>query len=177
MISLCGRFRGLVYRGHDPQWAFSPESGEGARLFGGRFNQQGRPALYASLVQKTAWTEAQQGFPLKPQPLTIVTYEVDYDAVLDLSDPAIRKQVNIALETLACPWEWMLIQGDTPPTWTLAEDLIQRGITAILVPSFARASGPEDVNIVFWEWTREPPKQVKAIDDTGRLPRDRSAWR
>lgn len=99
---------------------------------------------------------------------------MDYDAVLDLNDPQIRRQVNIALETLVCPWEWMLTLGETSPIWTLAENLIGQGVTAIVVPSFARSSGPDDVNIVFWPWARKPPKQVKAIDDVGRLPRDRS---
>ena len=61
----------MVYRAHDPKWAFDPASGDGAALHGGRFNRPRRAALYTSLDQQGAWTEAQQGFPFKAQPVTI----------------------------------------------------------------------------------------------------------
>ena len=71
------RFTGLVFRAHNPRWAFTPVSGEGARRYGGRFNRPGLPALYTSLSLETAWLEAQQGFPFKAQPMTICAYRVD----------------------------------------------------------------------------------------------------
>ena len=40
------RFRGIVYRAHNPQWSWTPLSGEGARRRGGRLNRRGVPALY-----------------------------------------------------------------------------------------------------------------------------------
>ena len=52
------RFRGLVYRAHNPQWSWTPLSGEGARRHGGRFNRRGVPALYTSLAPLTAIREA-----------------------------------------------------------------------------------------------------------------------
>src|SRR5208283_3004562 len=64
------RLQGLVYRAHNPRWAFSPTSGEGAARHGGRFNPVGVPALYMSRRMETAWLEAQQGFAFKAQPLT-----------------------------------------------------------------------------------------------------------
>jgi RES domain-containing protein len=51
-------------------WAFDPLSGEGAKRHGGRFNRPNTLALYTSLDYTTAWMEAQQSFPFKPQPLT-----------------------------------------------------------------------------------------------------------
>ena len=42
------RFRGRVYRAHNPHWAHSPLSGEGAARHGGRYNRKGTPALYTS---------------------------------------------------------------------------------------------------------------------------------
>ena len=44
------RFDGLVYRAHHPAWAFDPESGEGAKLHGGRFNRIGTACFYAAVV-------------------------------------------------------------------------------------------------------------------------------
>ena len=67
------RFRGVVYRAHDPRWSWAPLSGEGARLYGGRFNRRGVPALYTSLAMLTAiWESQPVGRPL--QPLLLCAY-------------------------------------------------------------------------------------------------------
>lgn len=79
------RFRGLVYRAHNPQWSWTPLSGEGASRHGGRFNRRGVPALYTSLSPVTAIREAQPlGRPM--QPLTLCAYEVDIEPVVDTLD-------------------------------------------------------------------------------------------
>ena len=79
------RFRGLVYRAHNPQWSWTPLSGEGARRHGGRFNRRGIPALYTSLSPLTAIREAQPlGRPM--QPLTLYACEVDVEPVVDALD-------------------------------------------------------------------------------------------
>jgi RES domain-containing protein len=66
-------------------WAYAPLSGAGALKYCGRFNRPGINALYTSLDPTTAWMEAQQGFPFKPQPMTLVAYQVDYDNIADLN--------------------------------------------------------------------------------------------
>ena len=85
------RFRGLVYRAHNPQWSWAPLSGEGARRHGGRFNRRGLPALYTSLLPLTAIREAQPlGRPM--QPLTLCAYEVDAEPVFDAMDDERRQR-------------------------------------------------------------------------------------
>jgi RES domain-containing protein len=81
------KFVGTVYCAHNPRWSWAPESGDGAALWVGRFNRIGQPTLYTSLRFETAWLEAQQAFPFKARPLTICTYAVDCDDVLDLTPP------------------------------------------------------------------------------------------
>ena len=44
------RFRGIVYRAHDPRWSWPPVSGEGARRYGGRFNRIGVEAFYTLVL-------------------------------------------------------------------------------------------------------------------------------
>jgi RES domain-containing protein len=72
--ALMRRFHGVVFRAHNPRWAFAPTSGEGAARHGGRFNPPGTLALYTALSPKTAWTEAQQGFPFLPYRLPTVSH-------------------------------------------------------------------------------------------------------
>lgn len=176
MTALAFRLRTLVYRAHNPRWAFTPESGEGAARHGGRFNPPGLPALYTSRRPETAWLEAQQGFPFKPQPLTLCAYEVDCEAVVDLTVWRVLAALALDPADLACPWEDLYDRGLTPPTWTLANRLVSEGYAGALVPSFAPGADDDDVNVVFWQWRPSRPHRVRVIDDHGRLPRDDRSW-
>ena len=171
------RLQGLVWRAHNPRWAFEPASGEGAARHGGRFNRVGVPALYTSTRVETAWAEAQQAFPFKAQPMTICGYEVDCEDIADLTDVATLKALGVDRAALGCPWEYLADKGEMPPSWALADRLIAAGRAGILAPSFASGASIADVNAIFWRWAAEPPHRVEVIDDLGRLPKDGASWR
>ena len=171
MILPLRRHTQTVYRAHHPMWAFSPESGEGARQFGGRFNRPGVPALYTSLSLETAWLEAQQGFAFKAQPMTICSYRVDCADVLDLREPEALNAAGTTATELACAWDDLAARRQPVPTWSLADRLVTQGCAAIIVPSFAARASKRDVNLVFWKWSRTEPHRVEVVDDLGRLPR------
>lgn len=171
------RLVGTVYRAHHPRWAFDPSSGRGAALHGGRFNPKGVEALYTSRRLQTAWLEAQQAFPFKAQPMTVCTYSVDCEDVLDLTDPDERRRLAIASDDLAGAWEDVALRGAVPPSWSLSIRLVAEGYVGILVPSFASGAGDADVNAVFWQWSAGPPHQVRVVDDDDRLPKDDASWR
>ncbi|NHN86818.1 RES domain-containing protein [Acetobacter musti] len=170
------RFTGRVFRAHNPRWSFTPLSGDGAALHGGRFNPVGTPALYTSLRMETAWLEAQQGFPFKPQPLTICAYDVDSEPVVDLTDQSSLNDLGFSLATLACPWEDLADQGNAPPSWKLAKALMADGAAGIIVPSFAPGATQNDRNLVFWAWSDSLPSRVTVIDDERRLPTTPASW-
>ncbi len=165
------RFEGAVFRGHDPKWSYAPESGEGAKRNGGRFNPTGTAALYTSLSQSGAWVEAQQGFRYKAQPLTICQYDVDCSDVLDLTDEIVLLNCGIKPSALSCAWLDQATNNKTPDSWFLASQLIEMKVNAIIVPSFARGATSEMKNIVFWQWSESLPCKVKVIDDFARLPK------
>lgn len=170
------RFDGLVYRAHHPAWAYDPESGEGAKRHGGRFNRAGTACFYAALSLETAWLEAQQGFAFKAQPLTICTYRAELADILDLTDPAVRECAGVNLSELGCAWERLAGGRKAVPTWELADRLIVGGCSGIIVPSFASRATSDDRNLVLWSWSREAPHRLAVIDDEQRLPRDQSSW-
>lgn len=177
MSAITERLITTVYRAHNPRWSFAPDSGAGAAKHGARFNRRGLPALYTSSSYELAVAEAQQGMPFKLQPLTIVSYDVDHDSVLDLSSASSRAAAGVAFDDLACAWELIAFDGGIPPSWFLADRLIEDGVGAIMVPSFAQAADERSVNIVFWDWHATPPRQVVINDDENRLPRDDGSWR
>jgi RES domain-containing protein len=165
------QFVGAVYRGHDPRWSFAPESGEGAKRNGGRFNAAGVPALYTSLSQSGAWVEAQQGFRYKAQPLTICQYDVDCERVLDLTNESVLLNCGIKPSSLSCAWLDMATRNKTPDSWLLASILIESKVNAIIVPSFAKGATEDMKNVIFWKWSDKPPCKVNVIDDFNRLPK------
>lgn len=171
------RLRAQVFRAHDPRWAFEPSSGAGAALHGGRFNRPGRAALYTSLGPQGAWTEAQQGFPFKAQPVTTCAYEVDCEDVEDLCDPASLVRLGVSASDLACAWEDLASRGETPPSWEISDRLLARKVAGVIVPSFAPGATLDMRNLVLWTWGDSLPHQVRVVDDLGRLPRDQSSWR
>ena len=163
------RFRGLVYRAHNPEWAWTPLSGEGARRYGGRFNRRGVAALYTSLTPLTAIREAQPlGRPM--QPLVLCAYEVDAEPVFDAADEERRRALDVSDSDLACPaWEAEMLGGAVPASQALAEGLIAAGHVGMRVRSFARGAGADDLNLVMWRWSSDRPARVVLIDDEDRL--------
>ena len=165
------RFRGVVYRAHNPQWAWTPTSGEGARRYGGRFNRRGVSALYFSLSPTTAIREAQPvGRPM--QPLTLCAYEVDAEPVFDAEDPLVLQEANADPSDVACPtWEADMLGGAVAASQVLAERLVAAGYVGMRVRSFALGAGGEDMNLVMWRWGDDYPSRVAVIDEEGRLTR------
>ena len=165
------RFQGRVYRAHNPQWSWTPLSGEGARRHGGRFNRRGIPALYTSLNPLTAIREA---VPLgrRMQPLTLCAYEVDTEPVFDAQNEHQRAALGVSDLDLSCPaWEAEMLEGAVPSSQALADRLIAAGYTGLLVRSFAAGAGVDDINLVLWKWGASRPSLVVLIDDERRLSR------
>ena len=108
------KWEGTCYRAHDPGWAWAPLSGAGAAAKGGRFNPIGTPALYLALTVEGMLVEMGHGFGHRFDPLTICTYDVDVDDIIDLRTDAGRAAEGIDLASMACPWAYDLATGNLP---------------------------------------------------------------
>jgi RES domain-containing protein len=111
-------------------WAWAPTSGEGAAAKGGRFNPVGTPALYLALTVEGMLAEMGHGFGHRFDPLTICTYNVDVDDIVDLRTESGRAAEAIDLASMACPWAYDLATGHVPASWEIAKSLIAKGWTA-----------------------------------------------
>ncbi len=170
------RFQGAAYRAHNPRWSWDPLSGEGARIHGGRFNPKGRAALYLSCDWTTAVLEGSQGFAYRFPPLTIVTYDVDCDDIVDLSTTAALRAHKVARRDLACAWKLLGEKGEAVPSRQVADRLRNQGAAGIVVPSFASNADTGAKNLVLWRWGPALPHKVTIFDPGGRLPRNDTSW-
>jgi RES domain-containing protein len=159
------RFQGTCFRGHDPKWAFSPLSGDGARSKGGRFNPIGMPALYLALTVEGLVLEMSHGFAHRFEPLTICSYDVDVDDIVDLRTDADRKSASVDLADMACAWELDVSNGIEPASWRIAKRFIAKRAAGILVPSFAEGAAPHMHNLVLWNWGPRLPHQLNVNED------------
>jgi RES domain-containing protein len=126
----------------DPRRQTAPFSGEGARLYGGRWNMKGWPALYLALDHATAIAEYHRGLM---RPGTLVPYRLDAQRIADCTADTPR-----IAEALACRWEKIAREdGVVPPSWALAQELIAAGAEGALVPS---VQNPGGTNLVLWRW-------------------------
>jgi len=156
-----------------PKWSHMPLSGEGAALYGGRFNPKGIPALYLSESIDTAFAEYQQDLLVRPG--TFCAYQVDIAGLVDLCDPAVIDKIQVDKQTLLGTWkEILLIQKLQPPTWDLAIHLLDLGFAGIRVPSVQYQQG---INIVLWRWNIDPSSTVQALDQKGDLPHNQDSWK
>ena len=170
------RLQAVFYRGHDPLWAFSPLSGDGAKAKGGRFNPIGVPTLYLGATIDTVIVEMTHGFAHRLEPLTMVSYDVDIDEIVDLTTAVGRRAAGVKLADMACPWELDLAQRREPASWRVANRL-RKTAAGILVPSFANNAREDMHNLVLWKWGKDLPHRVRAHDPSGRLPKNQISWR
>lgn len=172
MLEVCGA---LLSR-PDPAWSFSPLSGAGAALTGGRFNRKDEPALYLSLDVMTSFGECTQGFTKRLQPLTMCEYDVDCDGIVDLRDDAARAAEGVDRGDLGSAWLTFQLAGKQAPSWLVADRAKAAGHSGMLVPSFVPGATDANLNLVLWLWGPDLPHKVNVHDPSGRLPQNQLSW-
>ncbi len=162
------QYHGRLYRALNPVYARTPLSGQGAALYGGRFNPKGMPALYTSLSIMTALKEANQVGRL--QPTTLVSYQAAIESVFDGRDGFALADQGFSLADLPSnSWRDRAKAEGEAPTQILARRLVKAGYHGLMVPSFAAGATAADLNLVLWQWSDRPPTLLELIDDEGRL--------
>ena len=158
------RYTGPLYRALNPIYARDPLSGMGAQRFGGRFNLQGRAALYTAMSVMGAVSEANQiGRPFEP--VVLVSYECDLDGIFDATDAGhlAAHAVDAALLG-ANDWRLQMIRDGASYAQTVAARLAKAGYQAMMVPSFAPGVAASARNLVLWQW-----QGLRVVDTEGRL--------
>ena len=117
------------------------------------------------------------GFSQRFAPLTVCSYEVDVDDIIDLRTDRDRRHVGVDLGDMSCAWANDRADSREPASWRVARRLIAAGAAGIVVPSFANGARSDMSNLILWIWTPDLPHRVRVHDPDGLLPKDQSSWR
>jgi RES domain-containing protein len=134
------------------------------------------PALYLALTIEGMFLEMGHGFAHRFDPLTVCSYAVDVDDLINLRTAADCATARINLADLSCAWAYDLASGRKPASWGVAEKLMKAGASGILVPSFAIGAKADVANLVLWKWSSDLPHKVEVYDPNSRLPKHQSSW-
>lgn len=163
----------IFYRYLTPRWSHLPTSGAGAAVNGGRFNRPGVEALYLSTDPETALAEYRQDASIAP-PATLAAYRVSADEIVDFSAGFTAGPWSAAWSEWRVNWKYVArVEGDIPPSWLLADDLIRASRRGLLFPSTRRTGG---VNLVLFCANLTAGDTVAVHDPHGDLPSDQSSW-
>lgn len=160
-----------LWRAYVPRWAHQPLSGDGAEVFGGRWNAVGQPTIYAARELSTAWAEYNQG--LVQHPATIIQLELEGAALADLTDEKELVKREVDSEIHFCDWRADLDRGEIPATHQLSRKLLNRGFDGVIYPSHMSPGG---TCVALWRWHTSRLPRLTVIDPEKRLPRTAASW-
>ena len=155
------------YRSATPKYAREKDivSGQGSRLFGGRWNPIGLAAVYASLSPETAMAETlahyrYYGLSLsQAMPRLFVAVSIRLSAVIDLTDGNVRRRLRISEDELAgCDWRKEIAAGRTPVTQLVGQAAQLAGFEGLRVRS---AVDPKGGNLVVFPHNLRPGSDIQ----------------
>ena len=130
----------------------------------------GVPALYLARTIEGCFLEQAHGFPLRFDPLTVCTYDLDIEGIVDLTnEPHVAKSTFNFLELT-------MLVGGRHGSWKRTS-LLKIARTADRrrrfrdYCAFARGAWPDMHNVVLWRWGPDLPHRVLVHDPSGRLSR------
>jgi RES domain-containing protein len=134
-----------------------------------------RPYTLPEPLKAASWSR-RTDFRSRFDPLTVCTYDLDIEEMVDLTTDPGRGTANVQLSELQCSWAEDMAAGKEPASWKVAKRLIGEGASGIIVPSFARGARPDMHNVVLWKWGSDLPHRVLVHDPSGRLPKNQLSW-
>jgi RES domain-containing protein len=133
-------------------------------------------SVYLARTIEGCFLEQAHGFPLRFDLLTVCTYDLDIEEIVDLTTDLGRAAARVQASELQCSWAEDMAAGKEPASWKVSKRLIAEGASGILVPSFARGAPPDMHNVVLWKWGPDLPRRVRVHDPSGRLPKNQLSW-
>lgn len=128
---------------------------EGSRL-PGRYSAAGQSTLYlSSSAEGVAAAMVAHGGVRGD--LTVLTFDVHAEGIVDLRDPAAVTAAGVDIEDAVAPWQDVVAAGDVPPSWGVRQRLEELGAQGLIDPSRTR---PGLWHLVLFRWNTEGAARV-----------------
>ena len=162
------RFRGTVYRAHNPQWAWTPLSGEGAQGVTAGASTSAAPPRSTVPFPRLGRYGRQRHWADRCSPSRCAPVRSIPRPCSMLATRRKLQESGFGEADPACPtWEADMLGGRVAASQRLAERLVDAGYVGMLVRSFAVDASEDDVNLVMWHWGDVYPTRVTVIDEPG----------
>ena len=168
LLSSATKFSGVAYRSSTPEYATEADllTGEGSKLYGGRWNPIGIAVVYASLTPETAMAETlahNRYYGISAEdamPRTFVAIAAKLHAVLDFRDGNVRRRLQVSQKRiLAVDWRKDVRAGREPITQKIGQAAYEAGWEGLIGHFLAQSSCFDDdrecffscvLSVYFW---------------------------
>lgn len=147
------RVTGDFYRAVDA--AYGAQALDGSRL-DGRYSAAGQPTLYLSSSPEGV-AAAMTAHGGARHDLTVLTFNVEADRIVDLRDHHALLALGIDLQDAVAPWQEVAANGGVPRSWAVRRRLEQVGAHGLVDPSRTR---PELWHLVLFRWNSADSARV-----------------
>ncbi len=137
---------GTCYRAVDPRYRSAALAGSRAA---GRFSPPGAPALYLSSSPEGVATAMIAHRSARSAELDVLGFRVAATRIVDLRDHALLAGLDIDPADAAAPWQEIVADGGTPPSWQVRDRLVELGAHGLIDPSRKR---PGLWHLTLFEW-------------------------
>lgn len=152
------RVDGMFYRAIDPAYRAGALSGSRSP---GRYSSGAQPTLYLSASREGVDAAMQAHRDHRSARLEIIRVQVAAARICDLRDPAVLAAIGVRPVDAAAPWQAIVAQGGTPPSWRVRDRLDACGAHGLIDPS---RKAPGLWHLVLFSWNEGDSPGVHVVD-------------
>ena len=149
--------QGLFYRAVDPRYIASSLTGSRTA---GRYSRADQPTLYLSSSPEGVKAAMIAHRAERTAGLEMVTVSVNAQRIFDLRDEKACEKAGINLADATAPWQDLVTQGETPPSWRVRDQLEARGAQGLIDPS---RKAPGLWHLVLFHWNADDQPLVEVV--------------
>ncbi|OKH86736.1 RES family NAD+ phosphorylase [Thalassospira sp. TSL5-1] len=149
--------QGLFYRAIDPHYRANSLAGS---RNAGRYSQADQPTLYLSSSPEGVTAAMIAHRTERPTNLEMITVSVDARRIFDLRDEKACEMAGITLQDATTPWQDLVAQGKTPPSWRVRDKLAALGAQGLIDPS---RKAPGLWHLVLFHWNTGPQQPTVKV--------------
>ena len=149
---------GRIFRAVDPEFRAFALTGS---VTAGRYSRPDEPALYLSSSREGVEAALIAHRDSRHPGLEIIELDVVASSVVDPRDADARASLGIDPSEPIAPWQELVAEGKTPPSWVVRDRLVDAGADGVIDPSRQR---PRLWHLVLFRWNDPGAPTVRVLN-------------